>query len=174
MTIRPVTADDHPWVRQVVGDAFVSPRIVSRGVLHVATDLPGFVAEEDGARVGLLLYQLEALDFEVVVLLSLREGARVATRLIDHAARIARETACRRMWLVTTNDNLAAIAFYRARGWRQAAVRRGAVSEARRLKPEIPAFGTNGLPKEDELEFELRLDDPDARREDADVRGGSR
>jgi hypothetical protein len=47
------------------------------------------------------------------------------------------------------------------------------VSEARRLKPEIPAFGTNGLPKEDELEFELRLDDPDARREDADVRGGS-
>jgi hypothetical protein len=78
------------------------------------------------------------------------------------------------MWLVTTNDNLAAIAFYRARGWRQAAVRRGAVSEARRLKPQIPAFGTNGLPKEDELEFELRLDDPDARWEDADVRGGSR
>jgi len=66
MTIRPVAADDHPWVRQVV------------------------------------------------VLLSLREGARVATRLIDHVARIARETACRRMWLVTTNDNLAAIAFYRS------------------------------------------------------------
>jgi hypothetical protein len=34
------------------------------------------------------------------------------------------------------------------------------MAEARRLKPEIPKVGTNGLPKEDEIEFEIRLDDP--------------
>jgi hypothetical protein len=46
----------------------------------MATDLLGFVAEEYGARVGLLLYHLGALGFEVVILLSLRERARIATR----------------------------------------------------------------------------------------------
>jgi hypothetical protein len=38
----------------------------------------------------------------------------------------------------------------------------------------MPALGTNGPPKEDEIEFELRLDDRDARWEDAGVRGGPR
>ena len=88
-----------------------------------------------------------------------REGAGVATSLLAHAEQVARGTGCRRLWLVTTNDNLSAIAFYQARGWRQVAIHRGAVAEARRLKPEIPEFGTSGLPKEDEIEFELTLGD---------------
>jgi ribosomal protein S18 acetylase RimI-like enzyme len=61
------------------------------------------------------------------------------------------------MGLVTTNDNLPAIAFYRKLGWRQVAIHRGAIADARRLKPEIPEFGANGLPKEDEIEFDLTL-----------------
>ena len=126
----------------------------------MATDLPGLLAEEDGTPVGLLLYHMGARGFEVVVLLSLQERAGVATHLLGHAEHIARGAGCHRIWLVTTNDNLSAIAFYRARGWRQVAIRRGAVAEARRLKPEIPEFGTNGLPKEDEIEFELALGDP--------------
>lgn len=147
-------------MRRVVSDAFASPRIVSGGVLHEATDLPGFLAEKDGMSVGLLLYHVGAHGFEVVVLLSLRERAGVATHLLAQAEQAARGAGCRRLWLVTTNDNLSAIAFYRARGWRQVAIRRGAVAEARRLKPEIPEFGMNGLPKEDEIEFELALGDP--------------
>jgi DNA-3-methyladenine glycosylase I len=152
--------EDLPWVRRVVSDAFASPRIVSGGVLHLATDLPGFLAEEDDTPVGLLLYHMGAREFEVVVLLSLQERAGVATHLLAQAEQFARGAGCRRLSLVTTNDNLSAIAFYQARGWCQVAIRRGAVTEARRLKPEIPEFGTNGLPKEDEIEFELALGDP--------------
>ena len=37
----------------------------------------------------------------------------------------------------------------------------GAVKEARRLKPQIPAFGPDGTPIEDELEFEIRFDQVD-------------
>lgn len=159
MELRPVGGDDLPWVRRVVSDAFASPRIVSGGVLHEATELPGFVAEKDGARAGLLLYRVEARELEVIVLLALHERIGVATRLIAEAEQMARGAGCRRLWLVTTNDNLTGLAFYQAQGWRQVAIRRGAVAEARRLKPEIPLFGANGLPKEDELEFELTLGD---------------
>ena len=160
MQIRPVAVKDLSWLSRAVSETFASPRIVSRGVLHMATELPGFVAEHDGAPIGLLLYDMAALECEVVVLLALQERTGVATHLLARVEQLAREAGSRRVWLVTTNDNLSAIAFYRARGWRQVAVRRGAVAEARRLKPEIPEFGTNGLPKEDEIEFELALGDP--------------
>jgi hypothetical protein len=145
-------------VRRVVSEAFASPRIVSRGILHAADDLPGLLAEVAGEPVGLLAYHMDACECEVVVLLSLQERRGVATTLLAEAERAARGAGCRRLWLVTTNDNLPAIAFYRRMGWRQVVIRRGAVAEVRRLKPEIPRFGTNGLPKEDEIEFELMLD----------------
>ena len=48
---------------------------------------------------------------------------------------------------------------YQGRGWRQVGIRRGAVAEARRVKPKIPQFGANGLPKEDEVEFERALEE---------------
>ena len=63
MEIRPVGVEDLPWVRRVVSDAFTSPRIVSGGILHVATDLPGFLADENGTPVGLLLYHMGAREF---------------------------------------------------------------------------------------------------------------
>ena len=140
-----------------VTEAFASPRIVSRGVLHTADDLPGLVASDADVPIGVLLYHLVERALEVVALLSLRARAGVATGLLAEAERVARAAGCERVWLVTTNDNLAAVAFYRRRGWRQVAIHHGAVAEARRLKPEIPKFGTNGLPKDDEVEFELAL-----------------
>jgi hypothetical protein len=47
---------------------------------------------------------------------------------------------------------------------RLAALHRGAVDDARRLKPSISATGNDGIPIHDEFEFELRLaDNPLAR-----------
>jgi len=151
---------DRAWVRRVVSEAFASPRIVSRGVLHVADGLSGFVGEEAGEPVGLLLYDMRAGECEVVVLLSLEERRGIATALLAEAEQHARAAGCHRLWLVTTNDNLRAIAFYSKRRWREVAIHRGAVAAARRLKPEIPEFGANGIRKEDEIEFELTIGGP--------------
>lgn len=71
---------------------------------------------------------------------------------------IARARGTRRLWLITTNDNAPAVAFYRAVGWRQCAVHRDAIEEARRLKPEIPRTGHAGKPIRDEIEFERLID----------------
>jgi hypothetical protein len=59
---------------------------------------------------------------------------------------------------VTTNDNAPALSFYRAIGWRQAAIHRGAIRDSRRLKPEIPEFAADGTSIQDEIEFELLLE----------------
>jgi hypothetical protein len=41
---------------------------------------------------------------------------------------------------------------------RLVAVHQDSLEEARNLKPEIPATGLDGIPIQDEIEFELRLD----------------
>jgi GNAT superfamily N-acetyltransferase len=155
--IRPVTSSDRPWVTETVAGCFGSARIVSRGVLHDCGGLPGLLAVEDATPCGVLLYAIGDDECEVVVLVSLVQRAGIAGGLLDAVQDVARDAGCRRLWLVTTNDNQPAIDFYRGRGWSLKAVHENAVTEARRVKPEIPRLGYDGVPIQDELEFELLL-----------------
>lgn len=157
VNVRNAAADDRAWIGEWLSRHFASPRIVSRGILHQADMLPGLVAMDGAAPVGLLLYDRRGDECEVVVLIAAREGQGVATALLEAAQVMARDAGCRRLWLTTTNDNAAAIAFYERRGWTTAAIRRGAMAEARKLKPELPEFGHGGVPIRDEIEFELRI-----------------
>ena len=156
-TIRALTASDRPWVSDLVSAHFGSARVVSRGVLHEATALPGLMAEYGGRRVGVLLYDLDVRPCEVVVLVVERRRHGVGRALLEAVEPIARAAGCRRLWLVTTNNNRGALSFYPAVGWRQVAVHRGAVAAARRLKPELPEVDEHGTPIEDEIEFARRL-----------------
>jgi ribosomal protein S18 acetylase RimI-like enzyme len=82
--------------------------------------------------------------------------AGIGRALLSAAGEALRAAGVRRAWLVTTNDNLAALALYQKAGWRLAALRAGAVDEARRtIKPSIPPVGEHGIPIRDELELEL-------------------
>ena len=47
--------------------------------------------------------------------------------------------------------------FAQKRGFALVAVHRNAIEESRRLKPEIPLLGDDGIPIRDELELELTL-----------------
>jgi hypothetical protein len=46
---------------------------------------------------------------------------------------------------------------YQRLGWDLVALHRGAVNEARAIKPEIPELGLDGIPIHSELELEIRL-----------------
>lgn len=158
LEVRELLDGDRPWAGALVARHLGSPRIVSRGSVHDSRELRGLVAETAGESVGLLQHRLEDRQCEVVVLIAMARRAGVGRQLVGAIVDLARARGCRRLWLVTTNDNRGAAAFYRALGWRQVAVHRGAVREARRLKPEIPELAADGTPIEDEIEFELLLD----------------
>lgn len=159
MEIRSIALPDRSWVARVVTEYFASPRVVSRGVLRDSTELPGLLAIRDGARSGVALYAMGEDDCEVVILVALVRRAGIGSALLDAVRAIACDAGCRRLWLVTTNDNRPAIDFYTHLGWRLREVHRGAMEEARLLKPEIPLVGHEGVPIRDELEFELDLGD---------------
>jgi ribosomal protein S18 acetylase RimI-like enzyme len=154
--VRPLAPAERAWARSVLVQAFGSPSVVSHGVAHDALALSGYVAVEDGEPVGLATYRIEGEECELVTLNSVREGRGIGTRLLDAVREQARERGCRRLWLITTNDNTRMLRFSQRRGFRLAALRPGAIDEYRRtLKPEIGATGFDGIPIRDELELEL-------------------
>jgi len=93
----------------------------------------------------------------VVTINAFPQGSGAGTALIEAAAAAAREAGARRLWLITTNDNLRALRFYQRRGFRLSALHRDALERSRELKPSIPEIGLDGIPLRDELELELRL-----------------
>jgi len=61
-------------------------------------------------------------------------------------------------WAPTTNNNIAAIAFYQRLGMDLRALHRHAFLASRELKPTIPVRDAAGVPICHELEFELLLE----------------
>jgi ribosomal protein S18 acetylase RimI-like enzyme len=154
--VRPLGEADREWAAGRLRDLW-GEGVVSRGRLLDATELPGFVAEEDGEPAGLLTYRIDGGGCEVVTINAFPKGAGAGTALIEAVAAAARDAGCRRVWLITTNDNLRALRFYQRRGFRLAALHRDALDRSRELKPSIPEIGLDGIPLRDELELELRL-----------------
>ena len=153
--LRPVTPADRGWLRPALERTWGSVRIVSRERLtEDASRLPGLVAERDDQPVGVCLLHAEGDEMELVVLDAFAPGGGIGTTLLAAAEAEARRRRARRLWLVTTNDNLDALRFYQRRGWRWVALHVDAVTRGRRLKPEIPVVGAHGIEIRHELEFE--------------------
>lgn len=156
--VRNAIESDRGWMAAALSKGWGSPVVVSRGRLHDADRLPALVAERGERRLGLLTYRVSGDELEVVTLQAFEPRTGVGSALLQAARATACRMGCRRLWLVTTNDNTPAQSFYRALGMALVTVHRGAVTESRRLKPGIPQLGVGGCPIEDELEYAF---DPD-------------
>ena len=148
MDPRPALAADRAWIRELLTERWGGVEVVSRGRVHRADELPAFIGD------GLATYRFEYGACELVTLDSLAPGA--GTRLLEAVVGAARAAGCSRVWLITTNDNLHALRFYQRRGFRLVAVHRDAIEAARRLKPQIPLVGHEGIPIRDEIELDLQ------------------
>ncbi len=180
-SIQPIAQPGHPWVSRLASATWGGTgRVVSRGRLHQVDRLAGFLALLDPVPAaappgtaeslaglvqeglgGLLTYQIDGTQCEVVTLNSLVEGIGIGGALIEAARQAAIAAGCGRLWLITTNDNLPALGFYQKRGFRIAAIHPGSIDEyRRRLKPEISPIGLGGIPIRDEIELEIDLPRP--------------
>ena len=108
--IRLTEQRDRDWVAQFLTDHWGSPRVVSRGQVHSAELLPGFIVVMRGERVGLITYRVDGKECEIVTLDSTIEDCGIGTALIDETKLVAATEGCKRLWLVTSNDNMKALA----------------------------------------------------------------
>ena len=157
MDIRRLTQDDLPRLRQFWKENWGDEFVVAHGVVYYPDTLDGFIALDSNEWVGEITYAFSGSDCEIVSLDSLREGQGIGTKLIQAVFDEARKQNCRRVFVITTNDNLNALGFYQKRGFELVKINRGAMIETRKLKPGIPLIGANNIPLRDEIELELSL-----------------
>jgi N-acetylglutamate synthase-like GNAT family acetyltransferase len=160
LIVRRATAADRDAVDAIHEATWGGPIVVGHGVSYDLRTLATLVAVDDaGTVLGALAYHVGGDVLEVVSVAAAGTGGGGAgSVLLTAAADEARGQGLRRVWLITTNDNLPALRFYQRRGMRITAVSPGAVDEARRRKPSIPLTGNDGIELHDELTLQLRLD----------------
>lgn len=157
--LRRLTRKDLPRLRQFWIEHWGGEEMITRGNVYRPEHLEGFVVEEEDRAVwiGLLTFFIKDGECEVTSLDSLREGQGIGSKLIEQAIEEARARKCKRLFLITTNDNLTALGFYQKRGFEIVTVYRGAVNKSRKIKPSIPLVGYHNIPLRDEIELEIQL-----------------
>ena len=163
--IRAIEPDDKDEIVWFLQEHWGSHQIVTRGRVLDASSLPGFIAPSPAGDLnGLITLSVDDRGCEIVTMNSVHRGRGVGTNLMSCAEIFAEEHGAGRLWLVTTNDNVEAMAFYMRRQFRMLTVYRDAVDEARKKKPSIPSIGRHGIEVHDEVEFEKLLGAPARRR----------
>ena len=145
-------------IGEFVEKHWLSRMVMSRGRSFYPHQEEGFVERRDDRIAGLLTFRVDQDEMEVLTLNSVLEGAGIGSSLMLDAIEEARTRGCHRIWLTTTNDNIRGLRFYQRLGFRMIAVNTGVVDEARKIKPQIPEVGQDGIAIHDEIVLELRVE----------------
>ena len=154
---RPIQDSDRLAIAEFIERHWHSKMVASHGEVFYPHQCDGFIEWRDNQIVGLLTFRRHEDSLELLTLNSTLEGQGIGSALMLMAIEQARETGLSNVWLTATNDNLRAIGFYQRLGFRMVAIIAGAVDEARKIKPQIPEVGHNGIPIHDEIVLKLRI-----------------
>jgi N-acetylglutamate synthase-like GNAT family acetyltransferase len=156
--IQAISLEDSEQVRTLLCQRWGDSEIISRGKVLDTSILPGFIAKDsEGKVLGIVTLNFENDSCEIVTLDTFEKRQGFGRALFEATLESARAQRISRLWLITTNDNVNAIGFYQKVGMRMIAIHLDAVTDARKLKPEIPLVAYNGIPIRDEIEFEIEL-----------------
>lgn len=158
ITIRNISPKDKTWIKTLMLESWGSEKVVVCGRSFEPASLTGMIAELDRERCGLATYIISDIMCEVITLNSLQSGLGVGSTLLDAVAQNAKEQGCKLITLFTTNDNLNALRFYQKYGFHLAQLIPNGIETDRKIKPEIPLQGENGIPIRDYLELRMDLD----------------
>jgi len=151
------TEKDNKAVSEII-KGWGSDIIVSRGKTYRTEDLDGILVYDDNNKIiGLGLYDIKNNNCEIVLLETFVQNKGIGTQIIERIKEIAKTKHCKKIRLITSNDNINAIKFYQKRGFCIANIYINAMEEARKIKPEIPYIGDYGIPIRDEIEFEIKI-----------------
>jgi GNAT superfamily N-acetyltransferase len=148
---------DQVWAEKLWRERWGSPEMVVHDEVVALRDLCALIVWRENVRRGLATYRVHAPVCEIFSLDSLEPNQGVGTALLVAIAERAEASHCSCLRVTTTNDNLSALRFYQRRGFVLRGLSPEAVNRARRIKPQIPLIGSNGIVLRDEIELEKSL-----------------
>jgi N-acetylglutamate synthase-like GNAT family acetyltransferase len=157
LKIEPISVQDLDTVQEIVTRVWEDAIIVVHNDAYHIAHLNGIKAVIDECIVGCLHYQVREQECEILSLVSLQENQGIGSALLATVEAIAKSQNCKKLTLITTNDNLHALGFYQRTGFRLSALYPGQVEVSRKIKPSIPLIGANNIPLRDELKLEKTI-----------------
>ncbi|MEK9153036.1 MAG: GNAT family N-acetyltransferase, partial [Patescibacteria group bacterium] len=155
--IRKIKSADVNWIKTIFNQCWGGDFVVTLGKVHRPETLSGFIAEVDSKKKGLITFKIADKEMEIISLDSFLKKRGIGTMLVSRVIGLAKNQKIKRIWLITTNDNLKALKFWQNRGFCLVKVYPHALEISRKLKPGIPLIGEDGIPLRDEIELEMRL-----------------
>lgn len=141
MEVRDLDDRDRPWLRDLVEAAWSLPVVTPIGTYDDPTAFDGLVAELDGRLAGAVTYRADNEGaWEIVTLNATVQRRGVATALMTAVRERASAAGAKRAWLITTDENAGAIAFYEAIGMRRTRRYENFVDVVREEKPDVGGF----------------------------------
>lgn len=110
------------------------------GIYDDPVGFEGFVAEDDGGPAGLLLHRIDEGRCEVVALIVRQKRKGHGRALMEAARAAAEDSGCDRVWLITTDDNPDALAFYNSLGMVESQRHLNFVDTVRQSKPDSSGY----------------------------------
>lgn len=149
---------DFIWLKDLWEQEWGGLTMVSGDTTYHLTQVKALLAKRQGTPIGAITWAFPTSgEAEIVSLNALFEGQGVGSLLLQSAEQHIRHQGAFRIQIVTSNDNLRALAFYQKRGYRLKSLHPGAIDRARLDKPSIPGIADNGIPIHDELVLEKLL-----------------
>ncbi len=153
----PIDMEIRRKVVDFITENWGSSIIVTKGKIHRAEELLGYTVISTGEIKALITYDIVDGECEIVCLESSIENQGIGTALIEKVIQTAQNNGCKRVWLITTNDNTKAIRYYQRRGFDMVGLYTNVIQESRRIKPQIPLKGFDDIPILHEIEFQMIL-----------------
>ncbi|GHT98931.1 N-acetyltransferase [Spirochaetia bacterium] len=151
---REKTEEDNEIINKIIR-GWGSDIIVSRGQKYTAKNTNGILAFCNNNVVGICLYNIVNNNCEIVLLEVFEKNKGIGTELIKKTKDISINKNCKRIWVVTSNDNIDALRFYQKCGFIMANIYINSFDKLRKIKPEIPLIGNYNIPIRDEIELEI-------------------
>jgi len=131
INIRKKSPHDIAWIHTLMLESWGNDAVVLQGRLYHPAELPAFIAEQNGERMGLVTYIFENGTCEIISLNSLQPGLGIGTLLMD--------------------------AVKQKYGFYLEALIKNGVASDRDIKPEIPLKADNSIPIRDYFLLKMRL-----------------
>lgn len=149
---------DQEYIRKYWESTWGLP-VVSTRRSYNPEDVQGLVYRDEwGEAQGLITWHIEGDSAELVTVDAYQQGRHIGGRLLTAAEAELLKRGGRHLMIVTTNDNLRAIGFYVRHGYRITKLDLDGVERVRKLKPDVPRTGHDGLPLRDMLELSKDLE----------------
>lgn len=157
MIIHSISQKDQQAVDEFIMSRWYTMQMVVHGECIDLAAADGYYACENNEIIGLITYRITDGELEILSLDSIIENKGIGSALLGELISKAKSSGCSRIMLIMTNDNTYALRFYQKRGFDMVRLYRNALDISRKIKPEIPLSGEDGIPIKHEIELELIL-----------------